>query len=920
MISNDIILILKDKKLWEKKNQARLVDFIKNTSTPIDNRTNVDFLQDTLRELSQEGLLNELTFNALLSYPQQQRRMVYFLSTRPGLSLMVKTLMMSCPFLLDDEVLFNRFMDYVENVLSRLKKDEGLANALCHLNDKGILNPSTFEAITSSTHRAFRYRSKGIVNFHNMNLLNQETMNFVSSIDFNDRYNDIFKLLHKNKIMNAAIILDPRLHQRLEPLFVTELEVLGELGFLNADNYNYILNDNDVISYVRHFIPDLLLSESQWMDITARHAQLNQPVFSTFSDGSVYQINQANRTFRRDPYHIVKEILALRAFMFQHDCNHQTLQYQMVDSTIFDSKSQMIKFISQIINPTLLKNTKKDKIKKVKSDLVNEALFKKLFALNESSFLGDVLSELVQIDKLNFFLSDIKLINMMLDHPKPIYFVLVVCLIDDVPGLLNANHLQALSETKTHLRGVYEFLGKLKQAHLLNDYNLQTLFAFAPVLSSEYGFGMLRRFNDLPPHLWTQNLWNNLMELCLQEGDVQMRRRSIDQYLYQLINPAPAVGQQVMGSLNYAQNTHSASTHLSTDITIFRMAIQKTNDEEINSFINELIVFIREKLEYFKNNSETLAYHQMQKGYLGFVRVMNSRDSLILTLDRMKDMLGFMDRKSAENEPVFEPSVIGKLRTTTQLELVVNRGGLRMTLSVFAARLMFDIIKSKPAEVAKETLMEALIGAFYECQRGGNFSQSGEDLILESRDLPICPSGTANKFCEKLSSLSPNILFYHVSEESVTLKIKTLFLHGVKQKIDVLRGNGQHDVANQYIQALKEDSSANAFFTQCWVEQEFKLRADIFRDFDLFYSQNKLAGFITNFYHGILPDTSSPTSIESVHYFNSDFLEWFGQQEALVIEQTTMVSDAPQGFFFSTAVDEYKEGMDDEQVSKRVKR
>lgn len=34
-----------------------------------------------------------------------------------------------------------------------------------------------------------------------------------------------------------------------------------------------------------------------------------------------------------------------------------------------------------------------------------------------------------------------------------------------------------------------------------------------------------------------------------------------------------------------------------------------------------------------------------------------------------------------------------------------------------------------------------------------------------------------------------------------------------------------------------------------------------------------------------------------------------------------MVSDIPQGFFSSTAVDEYKEGMDDdEQVSKRVKR
>lgn len=203
-----------------------------------------------------------------------------------------------------------------------------------------------------------------------------------------------------------------------------------------------------------------------------------------------------------------------------------------------------------------------------------------------------------------------------------------------------------------------------------------------------------------------------------------------------------------------------------------------------------------------------------------------------------------------------------------------------MPLRIFVAHLMFDLFKSKPSQVAKETLMEALIGAFYECQRGGNFSPSGEDLILESRDLPICPSGTANKLCEKLSSLSPNILFYHVSEESVTLKIKTLFLHGVKQKIDALRVNGQHDVANKHIQALKEDGAANAFFMQCWAEQEVILRAAIFREFDLFYSQENLVKFINNFYHGILLDTSSPTSKESVHYFNSDFLEWFSTRSA----------------------------------------
>ena len=920
MISNDIIQILKDKKLWEKKNQTSLGNFIMNTSTPIDHRTNVVFLQDALRELNQKGVLNALTFNALLSYPQQQRSMDVFLSTKSELSSMVKTLMMSCPFLLDDEGLFACFMVYVEKVLSRLKKDEGLANALIHLYNVNILNMSTFAAITSSTHRAFRYRSEGIVNFHKMNLLNQETMNFVSSIDFNDQYNDVFKLLHKNNIVNAAIIQDPRLHKRLSPLFVTELEVLDKLGFLNADNYNYVLNYTDVISYVRHFIPDLLLSESQWTDIKTNCAQGYQPVFQPYSDGRLFEIHPRGRIPRGCPFDIVSDILALRAFMINHDCNHQALQYQMVESTMFYSKSQMVMFISQIINPTQLKNTKKDKIKRVKSDLVNEDLLKKLFALNGSNFLQELLSKLTEIDKLNFFLSDINLINIMLDHPRPIHFVLALCLIDDA-GLLNPNHLQALIENKTFLGGVYELLGKLKQAHLLNDYNLQALFASAPVLSSEDGLGMLRRFNDLPPHLWTQNLWNNLIERCLQEGDVQMGRLSIDRYLYQLIHPAPAVVQQVMRGLNYAQNTHSASTHLSTDLTIFRMAIQKTNNEEIHSFMNELLDFIREKLKYF-HNSQDLAYHQMQKGWRGFFRVMKSTDSLILSLDRMNNILGFMDRKLAENEPVFESSIIGEFRKTTQLESVVNQGGISMLLSVFAGRLMFDIIKNKPSGVAKETLMEALMGAFYECQRGGNFNPSGEDLDFKSQDLPICPSGAANKLCEKLSSLSPNILFYHVSEMSVTLKIQTLFLHGVKQKIDVLRGNGQHDVANQHIQVLKEDIPANAFFRQCWDEQKVKLRADIFRDFNLFYSQNKLAEFINHFHDGILPDISSPTIKEIAHYFNSDFLEWFSQQEALVSQPTTMVSNIPQGFFSSTAVDEYKEVMndDDEQVSKRVKR
>ncbi|WP_058523387.1 hypothetical protein [Legionella birminghamensis] len=118
-------------------------------------------------------------------------------------------------------------------------------------------------------------------------------------------------------------------------------------------------------------------------------------------------------------------------------------------------------------------------------------------------------------------------------------------------------------------------------------------------------------------------------------------------------------------------------------------------------------------------------------------------------------------------------NLIAKLQLTSHPEISLLLATMQADKDKSLTVPLADFIRWLWTEVKdKPDFIVPFAQALYEIQRGYNLNKQGIDM--GGNDKPICYGGTANKFCEKLSSLSPLIQFLYVNKKTITKKLKQL--------------------------------------------------------------------------------------------------------------------------------------------------
>lgn len=373
---------------------------------------------------------------------------------------------------------------------------------------------------------------------------------------------------------------------------------------------------------------------------------------------------------------------------------------------------------------------------------------------------------------------------------------------------------------------------------------------------------VLPEIAHVQPEQMNKYSWSDLIEICKSSRTRHERKLAIKSYM----------GNNVLAHdprFNVAQSTHTASVHLSTDITFWLL---KSKYPDINySEIEEKLYQDIENYKQSKRYQEELGADKwsIEKGIAGVAIIFSSLAiaEITLSVERKQEALTFMGkmRLFAENSEIqaLESTLISKQDTQTS-----------DSVPRFILLLYREIMHNRPDPENEFVVIEAFLKSCYEVVRGYNLDSRGADRSREARDHDICAGGVANKFCEILIDQSLIILFYFVAPESITRKIQAeLFQHTRRTYTELCMSN-PIAARNDFLRLSDNNQSADVL-TEVWDVNKPKIQTSIHGEFFGFLDTEQLDNNIEDFANNALPYIPSPCHFTARRFYSADFIEWF---------------------------------------------
>lgn len=397
--------------------------------------------------------------------------------------------------------------------------------------------------------------------------------------------------------------------------------------------------------------------------------------------------------------------------------------------------------------------------------------------------------------------------------------------------------------------------------------------------------------HDIPDHVFTTELCNRLFEMCTQtEHTLEEKRTNITTELRRVHNlPNARAGRQPrqdrLLDINREQNTHTASVHLGTDITVWLLSAssKKMPEGALQNYANDL----KRKISQYKEQPELTV--QQRQSLHGLISLCKNTSFMPITKERKAECLTFIDKKGLfDNEPK-----IGLLRD----DLLSSRDQVvRMRFINFIVLLYSEVMSNKTDEISDEDVLNAFLRAAYETVRGSNFDDNGQDNNPLEPNMGICLSGAYNKFCEILSPFSPRILHYHVSPEVVMQRIKIELINHIKLAMNDMYQKRHLEKVSAFVKDIKNTDTATDVYLEFFHVYESAILAIIKHEYSDFMNEDILQEQMGKFKNLVLPYLPSPSDEGANLTITTGFIEWLNELHESVIK-TSADTRQRVGFF-----------------------
>ncbi|MFC3909871.1 hypothetical protein ACFORL_12395 [Legionella dresdenensis] len=343
---------------------------------------------------------------------------------------------------------------------------------------------------------------------------------------------------------------------------------------------------------------------------------------------------------------------------------------------------------------------------------------------------------------------------------------------------------------------------------------------------------MVIHWSRIPRHVFTQACLDDIIALAAtHHNDLAAGQAAITRYLIRLIQ-----GVQRPAQLNQNQSTHTASVHATTDLTAWLLS----------SKYSTLAIDIAKQWQAMVSAvtamtpSEDLPQAEIEAAIRCLARLTQQAPAvnLSITANKKANSLTLIEK--------LKLNLVDEVKTLMATLTATLNQESRIGLQTFIV-WVYEAVKDNPL------VMELFTKALFEIQRGYNLNEQGQDEGGD--DKPICYGGTANKFCEKLSSFSPFIEFIFVDKETINLKMQQLTRQAALTYLKQLHheaSNGEPQALTAYQQALAHFNENRERPIYQHVFDKNNLTEVIMAEFDGLYDKEKLMMCIQQFKeHGI---------------------------------------------------------------------
>lgn len=435
----------------------------------------------------------------------------------------------------------------------------------------------------------------------------------------------------------------------------------------------------------------------------------------------------------------------------------------------------------------------------------------------------------------------------------------------------------SLSLMPSDLQMLYTSLIYRQESNEIRVALFNQLIACLPVLFD--GHQVLPAFRNVPNHLLSPR-WPTIVRLCAV-GTPQNARAQVNRLLQTLVLQ-PFTQQGAGRVLNEQQSTHTASVHLSTDITVWILNSEYRKNG--THCMRDQSLFDAISLFFQSGQFAALPEEEKRKlnyGKMGLERILNLSGSLSVSVERKKAFLPIINHKLKD---VFCDQDLSILNADLEKETKI---ALAHFVKIIYSEAKRRFLSSDATLYAVEY---AFLDACYEVHRGYNLSDQGIDDLQTS--IPICFGGTANKFCEKLSSFSHNILYYNVNPMTLQLKIMASFMECIREKVDSLR-QADDEAAHVIVNNLMGEKYSDTLEI-IWQNKESWLNDSLKKECEYLIEPKVILDALFVFKNEFLP-VMTLDHLPSPFTLTKTQRDWWEHQKSLALEKKNMdISDDEQ--------------------------
>lgn len=433
--------------------------------------------------------------------------------------------------------------------------------------------------------------------------------------------------------------------------------------------------------------------------------------------------------------------------------------------------------------------------------------------------------------------------------------------------LLTQDNLSLLHTCNAQAYPLSIYLNRLLQLNVLTSENYQFLtqhaaILFHPKIRLHPGFYIeFGRTIDLAA-------WQHIINICTHATTKDERVEALFQYITTRVathRQQPTI--QNIRAFNRAQSTHTASIHCSTDLShwLLMTTHQGTMDE------HALLQDLSARIKNATHQHRLIAIQALH-------RIIKIKKNINIGTDQKQKCLDMIHDLEL-NQITSISDMMGSLEASKAIELKLT---FKQSILLF-----YQETQNCP------DVIDSIISALYEIERGKGFNEAGVDINPNHKKNQICPDGTPNKFCEKLSSYSPKIQHVFAAPENIALKIKILLLNAIRHDVERMLTQSNNQDFFSIMDDMSDTEKASRAFEQYWEKYKTKIENEIMSEFSSYISTNQIEKLFSEFKSHVLIDMPSPTETETGGYLSIGFIAWFKEKQIQYADIKRAIANQP---------------------------